>query len=100
MEQLPIPFGSMISFFWEDYEKKLFKPTLDRSHRIYPEERYSDFIDFIQITEQVEINLLLEDVFSNEKRPFSQLVLNNTGEQEINSLDISVRTTSSYERKY
>lgn len=95
MEQLQIPFGlfgKIISSFWEDYEKKLFKPTLDRSDRIHLEDRYSDFI---QITEQVEINLLLEDVFSNEKRPFSQLVLNNTGEQEINSLDISVRTNLS-----
>ena len=97
MEQLPIPFGTMISFFWKDYEKKIFEPTLDRSHRIHLEDRYSDFI---QITEQVEINFLLEDIFSNEKRPFSQLVLNNTGEQEINSLDISVRTTSSYGGEY
>ena len=98
LQQLPIPFGKIISFFWNDYEKKLFQPTLRKSHQIYCNRHYS--LNFFSITENLDIDFILENVFSNERRPCSQIVLKNTGKQEITSLDISVRTTSGYGKEY
>lgn len=98
VSQLPIPFGKIIFFFWNDYEKKLFEPTLRKSHTIYLNHHYS--LNFFQITKNIDIDFILENEFSNEKRPCSQLVIKNTGKQEITNLDISVRTTSSYGEEY
>lgn len=93
----PIPFGILRSLFWNDLEKKLFKPTLQKSDGIYLERHYC--LDFIKITDNLAINFILENAFSNERRPCSQLILRNIGNSKITKLDISIRTNSVHGRK-
>lgn len=93
----PIPLGIFKSLFWNNLEKKLCKPTLQKSDDIYLKRHYS--IDFIKLTDNLAINFILENAFSNKRRPCSQLILRNIGESKITKLDISVRTNSVHGRK-
>ena len=93
----PIPFGILKSLFWNSLGKKLCKPILQKSDCIYLKRHYC--LNFIKITDNLAIDFILENAFSNERRPCSQLILKNIGESKITQLDISVRTNSVHGRK-
>lgn len=93
----PVSFGILKSLFWNKLEKKLCKPTLQKSDLIYRERHYCH--NFIKMTDNLAIDFILKNAFSNERRPFAQLILRNIGESKITKLDISVRTNSVHGRK-